>query len=302
MLFTPIKPMLVSIGSRAFDDDRFIFEPKMDGWRILLHKDGDRIEAFTRNGKCITEKFPELKSVAEPIKSKTAILDCEGVVIRDGRTVFDDFSYRGRLSDPVKIQTAQLTHPANFVVFDLLATSQEHMHEPLMVRKKRLAELVDPNPILISTMYVEKEGKAMSELSIERDLEGIVAKKKDSTYQPGIRSQDWIKIKNFKTIDTVILGYRTDPEFSFIVGLHFPTVQNKPVATVNWGISPEEKTAFLEIARQIHTHKDKKTQWIEPRICCRIEYLERTDLHYLRTVRFKGFLFDKRPEECKWMS
>ncbi|MEH7345796.1 hypothetical protein V7122_18285 [Bacillus sp. JJ1532] len=74
------------------------------------------------------------------------------------------------------------------------------------------------------------------------------------------------------------------------------------VGMVDCGISPEEKTAFLEIARQIHTVKDKKMQWIEPRLCCRIQYLERRDLHYLRTVSFKGFLFDKRPEDCKWVS
>ena len=295
--------MLVSMGSHAFDDDRYIFEPKLDGWRIILHKHGDRVEAFTRNGKCITEKFPELKVAAEAIKSNTAILDCEGVVIREGRTIFDDFSYRGRLSDPMKIQTAQMTHPASFVVFDVLSTSEDHINEPLIDRKKRLDEIIDPNnPNLTPIMYVEEAGKALRALSIERDLEGIVAKRKDSKYQPGVRSQDWIKIKNFKTIDTVILGYRTNPEFSFIVGLHFPTLQNKPVATVNWGISPEEKTAFLEVARQLHTKKDQNTQWIEPKICCRIQYLERTDLHYLRTVTFKGFLFDKKPEECNWGS
>ncbi|RXT06533.1 DNA ligase [Ammoniphilus sp. CFH 90114] len=302
MLFTPIKPMLVSIGGQAFDHDNFIFEPKMDGWRILLHKQGDRIEAYTRNGKCVTGKFPELKEITSAIKPKTAILDSEGVVIREGRTIFDDFSFRGRLTDARKIAAAQVSHPASFVVFDVLATTQEHMSEPLTVRKQRLQEILDPHPSLMSTMFVEGEGKALSALSIKHNLEGIVAKRKDSTYKLGIRSEDWVKIKNYKEIDTVILGYRTIPEFSLVVGLNFPTVKNKPVATVHIGMSPEEKTAFLQIAQQILGKKDRNTQWIEPRICCRIEYLERTDLHYLRHVSFKEFLFDKRPEDCIWVS
>jgi bifunctional non-homologous end joining protein LigD len=75
MLFTPIKPMIVSIGKEAFDDDNYIFEPKWDGWRILLHKQGERIEAYTRNGNIVTSKFPEIKEAAGVIKAHTAILD-----------------------------------------------------------------------------------------------------------------------------------------------------------------------------------------------------------------------------------
>lgn len=302
MLFTPLKPMLVSMGSQPFDNEKYIFEPKMDGWRILLHQEGERIEVFTRNGKCITEKFPELKAVIGAIKPHTAILDCEGVVIRDGRTIFDDFSYRCRLTDPLKIAQAQVSHPASFVVFDVLYTDRNHASDPLMTRKQRLSEIIEPNPILIPTIYVEGTGKAFSHLSKVHDLEGIIAKRKDSTYQWNTRSPDWIKIKNYKTIDTIILGYRTVPEFSLVVGLHFPTVKYKPVATVHIGISPEEKAAFLQVAKQILTEKDRKTQWIEPRLCCRIQYLERTELHYLRMVSFIGFLFDKNPDDCKWVT
>lgn len=301
MLFTPLKPMLVSMGYEPFNNENYIFEPKMDGWRILLHKEGQRIEAYTRNGKCVTEKFPELQAVVGKIKPSTAIFDCEGVVMREGRPIFDDFSYRCRLSDPVKIAQAQISHPASFVAFDVLYTDHDHTDDPLMDRKQRLIEMIEPNPILMPTLYVEGEGKALRALSIEHDLEGIVAKKKDSKYQLNTRSPDWIKIKNYKTIDTIILGYRTAPEFSLVVGLHFPTVRYKPVATVHIGISPEEKAAFLEVAKQLLTEKDRNTQWIEPRLCCRVQYLERTELHYLRMVSFKGFLFDKNPDDCKWV-
>ncbi len=303
MLFTPIQPMRVSMGSKAFDDPAFIFEPKMDGGRLLLHKSGDRAEVYARNGKSVSDKFPELIRGAQELKANAVILDGEGVVIRGGRSIFDDFSYRWRLADPFKIGKAQSTHPVHFVVFDVLYTNRDITGEPLMDRKGRLQELLDlDHPIITPTMYVEGEGRALSQLTKERELEGIIAKKKDSLYHIDHRSEDWIKIKNFRLLDTIILGYRTEPHFSLVVGVHFPTVKNKPVAVVESGISPEEKEAFLQIASQLHTEIDNNTQWLEPRLCCRIEYQDRSDFHHLRGVHFKGFLFDKGPDQCHWIS
>jgi bifunctional non-homologous end joining protein LigD len=302
MSFTPIKPMLVSMGKEAFDDNDYIFEGKMDGWRVLLYKEGNRIEAYTRNGNRISDKFPELVAAAQQIQSHAAILDCEGVCFRDNRSIFDDFSYRCRLSNPLKITRAQHTHPATFVAFDLLATDTPHMNEPLMTRKMRLQELVTPSDVLIPIPYVEGRGKALQRFTVENNWEGTVAKYKHSRWIAGTRSPEWIKIKNWKTIDTVILGYREKPRFGLIVGLHFPTIRNKAVAIVEAGISPDEKIAFKTIAKQIKTHKERDTQWIEPLLSCKIQYLERTDRHHLRITSFKGFLFDKKPEDCKWFA
>ncbi|MDF2961740.1 MAG: hypothetical protein K0S39_3475 [Paenibacillus sp.] len=301
MLFKPIKPMIFSLGEEAFDHPEYIFEPKWDGWRILLHKQGERIEAYTRNGNNVTNQFPELREAVAAIKPHTAILDCEGIVMRGGRPVFDDFSYRGRLGLSTKIKSAVLTHPATFVAFDVLFTDREHLKEPLMTRKQILNEIISAAPALTPTMYLEAQGKALFELTRERGMEGIVAKHKTSAYLPGTLTPDWVKIKHFRTMDTVILGYRTEP-FGLVIGLNFRTVKNKPVGVVEFGFRPEEKQMFLHLAKQLHKEKDRKTQWIEPRLCCRIEYLERTDTHQLRTTVFREFLPDKRPEDCIWIS
>ncbi|SFK93519.1 bifunctional non-homologous end joining protein LigD [Paenibacillus sp. 1_12] len=299
MLFTPIKPMIVSVGSEPFDDEMFIFEPKWDGWRILLHKQGERIEAYTRNGNIVTDKFPELMEASKAIKAHTAVLDCEGIVLREGRPVFDDFSYRVRLSNSLRIRNAVHTHPATFVAFDVLYTDREHLKEPLMTRKQRLHEMISETSIITPTIYIEAQGQALFNFTRDRDMEGIVAKRKESKYYPDTTSPDWLKIKHFKTIDVIILGYRTQP-FGLVIGLNFRTVQNKPVGVVEYGFKPYEKEMFLELAKQFHKVKDQKTQWMEPRLCCRIEYLERSDTHQLRTTVFRGFLFDKKPEDCIW--
>ncbi|WP_236288995.1 hypothetical protein [Paenibacillus allorhizoplanae] len=109
-----------------------------------------------------------------------------------------------------------------------------------------------------------------------------------------------MKIKNFKTIDTIILGYRTEPQFGLVIGLHFKTVRYKPIGIVEIGISENDKKAFLEIARQLQIRMEKQTFWVEPKLCCRIQYQERTDQHQLQTSIFKGFLFEKDPENCYW--
>lgn len=94
MLFSPIKPMLLQMGKEVIDDPNVCFDIKWDGWRILLHKEGNRVEAYTRHGNNITSKFPELVDAGHSITEHTAILDCEGVVLRNGKnSVFEDFAY-----------------------------------------------------------------------------------------------------------------------------------------------------------------------------------------------------------------
>jgi bifunctional non-homologous end joining protein LigD len=299
-VFDFIAPMIVSIGKEAFDDERFLFEPKWDGYRIQLHKQGDRLEAYTRSGQLVTYKFPELQEAVKHIDAKEAILDCEGICMRDGRPVFDDFAYRGRISLPSKIQRAQETHPATFVVFDVLQTTVSHMQEPLMRRKALLAQMVEASAAIAATMYVDTQGRALSELSKSQQLEGIVAKRKDSLYIPGALSPDWLKIKNWKTLDTVILGIRKKPPFALVVGVHFRTMRNKPVGTVELGFTMEDKERLWQLAEKLAAGEDAKTHWLEPVLCCRIDYLERNDLHQLRMTVFRGLLAEKRAEDCVW--
>lgn len=306
MLFTPIRPMDAVMGASAFDDERFLFDIKWDGWRMILHKDGPRVEAFTKRGNRITDNFPELKEWANSITSWRAVLDCEVVCLRaDGRPSFDDISYRGRIGKPDRIAAAVRSHPATLIPFDLLLSDKDHTSEPLIDRKSRLQELIKPTSSVMPTLFLDGKGKALSELTRKRNLEGIMAKHKESIYrysvssQKNTRSSDWIKIKNFQIADTIILGYQINP-FAIIVGMHFPTVKFKPVAKVESGFSSEEIRTFLKDAKGMHKRKTGKTQWIEPNLCCQIQYLDRTDNHHLRITSFKGFLHAKNPDSCLW--
>ncbi|AUS89080.1 DNA ligase [Lysinibacillus sp. YS11] len=289
--------MLLQMGNNNEIDDNpeWIYDIKWDGWRILLHKEGDRVEAFTRHGNNVTAKFPELQEVGRSIQSHTAIIDCEGVVLRNGVSVFDDFAFRGRLSNTSKIQQATLTHPATFIAFDVLATDKTHTNKPLVERKEILSSIIEPSSNLLVTPSIGGNGSNIFQLTKERTMEGIVGKRSNSTYKTNHRSHDWLKYKHFKIIDTVILGYKENP-FTMLVGTQI-NGKYKPLANVEFGLKPEEKTAFREIAKQIVTKVERDMMWVEPILCCKVQYLEKTNTGSLRIVSFKGFNFDKVPEE-----
>ena len=297
MLFTPIKPMLLHMGNNneIDDDPSWIYDIKWDGWRILLHKQGEQIEAFTRHGNNVTAKFPELQDVGRSIQSHTAIIDCEGVVLRNGVSVFDDFAYRGRLTNTSKIEQATLTHPATFIAFDVLTTDTPHTNKPLVERKEILSSIIEPSNSMLVTPSITGNGNSIFQLTKEKNMEGIVGKRGNSTYKTNHRSHDWLKYKHFKVIDTVILGYKENP-FTMLVGKQLSNGKCKPLANVEFGFKPEEKTAFREIAKQIVTKVERDMTWLEPRLCCKVQYLEKTNTGSLRIVSFKGFNFDKVPE------
>lgn len=139
--------MLLHMGNNEEinDNPEWIYDIKWDGWRILLHKQGERIEAFARHGNNVTAKFPELQEVGRSIQSHSVIIYCEGVVLRNGVSVFEDFAYRGRLTNTSKIEQSTLTHPATFVAFGVLATDKPHTQQPLEERKEILSSIIEPS-------------------------------------------------------------------------------------------------------------------------------------------------------------
>lgn len=296
MLFTPIKPMLLGTGNDVINDPNTIWDIKWDGWRTIIHKEGNRIEAYTREGNNITAKFPELQAVGQSIKEHTVIIDAEGVVLRSGVSVFEDFSYRGSLSNTEKIEQATITHPATFIAFDILATDKSVMKQPLYKRKELLSSIIRPSNNLIVTPSVEENGSHIFQLTKEKNMEGIVGKRRDSIYRINQRSKDWLKYKHFKMTDTVILGFSENP-FSMVVGSHLSNGKCKRLANVEFGFSQEEKMAFRQIAKQLIIKTERNITWIEPLLSCKVQYLEKTRTGLLRIATFKGFNFEQISEE-----
>lgn len=295
MLFEPIKPMLLQTNDVPFDDTNWLHELKLDGWRILLHKQGERVEAFTRHGTRLTGHFPELREVASAIRSYEAILDCEGVCYRDGKTVFEDFAYRGRVSRAQKIVHAARAKPVSFVAFDVLYDGQDRPRLPLIERKERMSELVQSNSVLSTVVYLDGDnGTALFTWVEQNGWEGTVSKLKTSLYSTGVRSTEWVKTKVWRQVDTVVMGYRFKPTFALLVGTYMGD-QLRVVAAVELGLNAEVKKAVREVSRSIATTRTDTVQWVEPVICARIRYRERTERGALRMAVLDEFLFGRKP-------
>jgi bifunctional non-homologous end joining protein LigD len=201
-LKTFIKPMLASVTKNPFDDKDWLFEIKWDGYRAIAEINKDDVNLYSRNGIDFSERFPAIYKALKKIKHD-AVLDGEIVLLNEKD-----------LPDFQKLQHYEnhLNYPLLFYAFDLLKLNGKNTEKlALTDRKKLLKQLLKTNKIIRYCDHIEEDGIGFSEKAKEQGLEGIIAKKKDGAYAKGIRSKEWLKIKNVQSTEVVIAGY-TEPQ------------------------------------------------------------------------------------------
>jgi bifunctional non-homologous end joining protein LigD/DNA ligase-1 len=230
-------------------------------------------------------------------------------VLKDGKPDFLEIQRRSLTSNSFKIQLAAAKLPATFTAFDLLYYQDRTTIDlPLMERKELLAKIIiKENERLAISRFIEKEGVHFYQLAAQNELEGIVAKKKDSKYYLGKRTKEWIKIKTFYDDDFVVCGYifKEKGVISIILG-QYSTITGDFVykGHVTLGLS-SKNFQIIKAMPEINTPLFKsvpagneKAIWIEPRLVCTVKYMLKTATGYMRQAVFKGLRDDKKPEEC----
>ena len=216
-----IKPMLISEMIDPFDSPDYIYELKLDGLRCVSYFDHNGCDLRNKRDIRLLPRFPELKDIYKNIKHK-CILDGELITMVNGAPDFHNLQRRSVLTDPFKIELSAGKTPATFVAFDVLYFDNKLVTDrPLIERKMLLEECFSSEDSLISyTRYIEQHGVKLFELAKQQNLEGVVAKRKNSLYWFGKETKDWSKIKLMKDSDYVLLGYILKPEnmTSFILG------------------------------------------------------------------------------------
>ncbi|MGH7693621.1 MAG: non-homologous end-joining DNA ligase, partial [Gemmatimonadaceae bacterium] len=212
----PNKVQLTLAETRddAFTRDDWIFELKLDGYRLLAAKAHGEALLLTRNGNDYTAVFPEVARAIKALPFESGIVDGEVVVLDEtGKPSFALLQKRGRLTTPGDVRRAAVELPSAFFVFDLIAFEDFDVRAlPLIARKKLLAELIPKIGAVRYLDHIEREGEAFHQQVSAMGLEGIIAKKADTPYRGG-RSPQWLKIKAEKTGDFVIVGF-TKPKGS----------------------------------------------------------------------------------------
>lgn len=217
MLNKIVKPMLLSESDTVLVNDNYIYEIKFDGIRALIYVIDNNIKIFTRNGKNITNLFPELKVITSSVK-KNSILDGEIVCLTNNKPDFFKVQKRIHLKNKDKIEISSKNNPALFICFDILYYDKDITNEPLYKRKDELSKINESDYLLKSKVF--EDGEKLFKSIKRLDLEGIVCKDKFSTYQVNTRSNSWIKVKNYK-VESFFIGGYTDGEkdrFSIYLG------------------------------------------------------------------------------------
>ncbi len=200
---TFLRPMLAQPG-RPFDSDQHLFEIKWDGIRVLAYVEEAGYRLVSRHGLALGELFPELAGIAD--LPPGTLLDGELVVLRRGRPDLSLVQSRHQLRSPHKIRIRAQTTPATYIVFDQLYDGYRPLlGMPLTVRRDILCSNLRKNlrknlcrdgpPRLVFSQGVLGAGRAFFQQVVDRQLEGVVAKRLDSLYRPGRRDGAWIKIK-----------------------------------------------------------------------------------------------------------
>lgn len=303
-----IKPMLIGKEMAPFDDPNYIYELKWDGERCVAYLEPGRPPEL-RN-KCnvrMLSKVPELAVISKQVK-KRCILDGELFILKDSRPDFSLIQRRSLMSDRFKIELDSKHNPATFSAFDVLYYDcRETMLLPLLERKALLDKSITDGPRMAISRYVEGQGTPLFNFAVERELEGIVAKVKDSIYIQEKRTTNWIKMKVMMEEDYVVCGYilKSNHMTSIVLGQYRGnTLIYKGHVTM--GVSGQ---AFDIISRHPTLpsapfiaypagHGNDRAIWLSPDLVCIVKFMHHTKSGGMRQPVFKGLRFDKTAAEC----
>ncbi len=308
-----VPPMLAETREEPFSRAGWLFEVKLDGYRMRVVREGGRARLITRNGNDYTAAFPELARAVNALPYDGLIMDGELVILDDaGRPSFQRLQNRARVSRVPDIRHASVESPGTVYLFDLIALEGFDLRPLPLVKRKALLEKVLPQagPLRYSTHF-EKDGEALYDQAVGLGLEGIVAKKADSPYKSG-RSDNWLKIRADKTGDFVVVGY-TAPKGSRggFGALHLGGYADGKLVYTGRAGSGFNSKQLKEVAAELErlaaptppfegpVPAEAESHWVKPELVAEVRYKEITGDGLLRQPVFLRFRDDKNAEECR---
>jgi bifunctional non-homologous end joining protein LigD len=300
--------MLATEGSvEKLKSTQWAFEGKWDGYRLLVDAEHGRLTLRSRRGRDVTHEYPQLEALAADLADHHVILDGEVVALDEsGVPSFGEMQNRARSTR------------VEFWAFDILhLDGRSLLRAKYSDRRKLLGALAEAGGVIVPEPIPADNGPEAREYANKRRWEGVIAKKRGSTYQPGRRSSSWIKDKIWNTQEVVIGGWRegTGGRTSGIGalmcgipeedgGLHF-------AGRVGTGFTEKELTKLKNLLKPLETDESpfntglptqdaKGVTFVKPELVGEVRYSERTSDGRLRQPSWRGLRPDKKPEEVVW--
>jgi bifunctional non-homologous end joining protein LigD len=315
--------MLATLTEGAFDDPEWLFEVKWDGYRVeAVVRDG-RTRIWTRKRVDAAVYFPDLAGERDWIDAEQAIVDGEVVALdEEGRPNFsllqDRTGLRGLQGSarslepdaPRKSREEREAIPLAYMVFDLLYLDGRSLLDvPLEDRKRLLRRVLRPHPMVRYASHVAGEGRAFVGAAADRDLEGVVAKRRDSRYQPGRRTRDWLKIKLRREQEVVVVGWLpgqgTHKDLGSLIVAVNEDGQLRHAGQVGSGINGKMRRELLSALKPLERETSPLAKpprlplarWVEPQIVISAEFSDWTSDRLLRQPSFTGVVIDRDPSQ-----
>jgi bifunctional non-homologous end joining protein LigD len=307
-----VVPMAALLVETLPSGDQWLYEAKFDGYRALVMKDGTRVRILSRRGNDLTATYPAVRQAAEKLKAKSAILDGEIVAFDEtGRPSFQQLQHRAAKGTAVR-----------YFAFDLLHLNGIDLQsEPLTARRAALQPLIAKSDLEFSD---ELPGTAADviEAVTQVGLEGVIAKRRDSRYEPGKRSGVWRKLKLQQRQEFVIGGYKPEHRnFQSLVVGYYEDKKLRFAGRVRAGFTAAQRAALFELLRPLKMEKcpfsDLPTgkaghwgegvteedmtilKWVKPAIVAEVAFTEWTRDGHLRHSAFVGIRTDKSARDVR---
>ena len=301
-----LAPMLATEGSvERLKATQWSFEGKWDGYRVLVDANRGKLNLRSRRGRDVTGEYPQFEALAADLADHHVILDGEAVALdASGVPSFSEMQNRARSTR------------VEYWAFDILHLDGRSLMRAKYSDRRRLLEALAEGGGLIVPDRLPGDGPEAMEHARKQGWEGVVAKKRDSTYQPGRRSSSWIKDKIWCTQEVVIGGWRQGDggrssgigELMLGVphdgGLHF-------AGRVGTGFTEKELAKLKDMLKPLETDESpfntrlptqdaKGVTFVRPELVAEVRYSERTSDGRLRQPSWRGLRPDKEPEEVEW--
>jgi ATP-dependent DNA ligase len=305
----PLKPQLARPAKELPDADGWRFEPKWDGFRMIVFRDGDDVRLQSRNGKPMNRYFPEVVEQVLALPGQRLVLDGEVVIEVDGIQEFDLLSQRIHPAAS-RVEMLSKETPAELVAFDLLAEGDEVLMDLPYTERRRRLEKVIADPVRLTPCAPDTDG---AQQWFEGRSEGVIAKQADAPYRPGERT-GMLKIKRLRTADTVVMAFRFGKEEgtvgSLILGLYDDDGQLHVVGHTS-GFTAKQKRELIDKLEPYRTHErgsgepsrwksDEELVWegLRPELVVEIGFDHITGNRIRHGAKFQRWREDKDPQEC----
>jgi bifunctional non-homologous end joining protein LigD len=302
------KPMLATLAKEVPTGKEWLYEVKWDGYRAICDLHGGDATLTSRNGNDLTQRFPTVaKALERGLKTPDCVLDGEVCALdEDGRATFS------------AMQQGKPGTTYIYVAFDVLEVDGEALIDlPLTERQERLAGLLDRRNRAVQLSEPFDDGLALYEAAKQQGFEGIMAKKRDSRYQPGRRTADWLKIKTHGRQEFVIAGYtrgqgRRSGRFGSLILGYYKGDELVYAGNVGTGFTDAEIDELLaklkplerkdppfdEVPKMPKVRKDAVV-WVEPKLVAEVEFVEWTHDGRLRAPSYQGLREDKPADDVE---